>query len=336
MNKKETSKFHIEFGDYGILYALIIFWIILIITNSNFRGLSFFQTILTKSSIAAICGIGMTFAVISGDFDLSVASQVALNGVVLTLILPSLGVVGTILVILLMGAAMGLINGMLIAKLKIPAFITTLAMQMAYRAIAQMVNSSPVVVDNTAFKGIVKLKIFGIIPSAFFIAIILGVIGTIILRKTKLGRHILAIGNSKRTAIVSGIRIDITQIWIYVLVGLFTAATSVVVVSYLGSSNYGMQEGLEFTVISAVVLGGTSLKGGKGSIFTTIVASVFLTTIRSAMDSYGIDSYWQKVIEGIILVIAFSITEIRSIINNILVKQRARKELLQKQGASNS
>lgn len=330
---EKRKKFHIDFGDYGILYALIIFWIILVATNDNFRGIAFFQTIFTKSSIAAICGIGMTFAIISGDFDLSVASQVALNGVVLTLLLPEIGIVLTILVILLMGIAMGLINGLLIAKLRIPAFIATLGMQMAYRAIAQLVNSSPVVIVNSTFKKLATYKIFGILPTAFFITIILGIIGTIILRKTKLGRDVLAFGNSKHAAANCGINISKTQIWIYVLVGLFTAASSIIVTSYLGSSNYGMQTGLEFTVISACVLGGTALKGGKGSIFTTIVAAIFLVTIRSAMDAYGIDSYWQKVVEGIILVVAFSITQIRTIASNIMIKQRAKKELASKQAA---
>lgn len=132
---------------------------------------------------------------------------------------------------------------------------------------------------------------------------------------------------------VSGINVAKTQILIFVLVGLFTALSSVMIVSSLGSSNYGMQTGLEFTVISAVVLGGTALAGGKGSIFNTIVAAIFLVTIRSAMDSFGVDSYWQKVVEGVILVIAFSITEIRAIISNTMVKYKARKSLARQKQA---
>jgi len=333
--KKKKNAIHIEYGDYGILYALLIFWIFLAITNSDFRGISFYQNILTRASLNAICGIGMTFAVISGDFDLSVASQVAFCGVILTIIIPIIGIIPSILVILAIGIAMGAFNGLLIAKLRIPAFITTLAMQMAYRALAQMINSKPVVVDNKLFKRIATYKIGGILPTAFLILIILAVIGTIILRKTKLGRNILAIGNSKEAAVISGINVPKTQILIFVLVGFFTACSSVMIVSSLGSSNYGMQVGLEFTVISSVVLGGTALAGGKGSIFNTIVAAVFLATIRSAMDSFGIDSYWQKVVEGVILVIAFSITEIRNIINNILVKQRAKKQLVSQKQTTN-
>lgn len=324
---KKKKKLHIEFGDYGILYALLLFWLILAITNKDFRGLAFYQNILTRASLNAICGIGMTFAIISGDFDLSVASQVALGAVVITILMPIIGVVPSILVIIGLGILMGAFNGMLIAKLKIPAFIATLAMQMGYRALAQMVNSTPVVVENTFFKKMASYKIGGIIPTAFLILVVFAVIGTIILRKTKLGRDILAVGNSKEAAVISGINVARTQILIFVLVGLFTALSSIMIVSSLGSSSYGMQTGLEFTVISSVVLGGTALAGGKGSIFNTIVAAIFLVTIRSAMDSFGVDSYWQKVVEGIILVIAFSITEIRTLISNALVKYKARKAM---------
>lgn len=333
--KNKKTKLHIDFGDYGILYALLIFWVLLAITNADFRGLAFYQNICTRASLNAICGIGMTFAIISGDFDLSVASQVAVCGVVLTKILPVIGIVPTILVILVLGILMGTFNGLLIAKLRIPAFIATLAMQMAYRAIAQLINSTPEVVKDKAFKSIATFKIGGILPTAFLIVIVLGIIGTIILRRTKLGRSILAFGNSKSAAIVSGINVPKTQVLIFMLVGLFTACSSIMIVSSLGSSNYGMQQGLEFTVISSVVLGGTALIGGKGSIFNTVVAAIFLVTIRSAMDSFGVDSYWQKVVEGIILVIAFSITEIRLQVSNMVIKQKTKKKMASQGSAAN-
>jgi ribose/xylose/arabinose/galactoside ABC-type transport system permease subunit len=325
MNTKK-HRLHIEFGDYGILYALIIFWIILAITNEDFRGISFYQNILTRASLNAICGIGMTFAIISGDFDLSIASQVSLNAVIFTLVLPFIGIIPAMLLILTLGILMGTFNGLLIAKLRIPAFIATLAMQMGYRALAQLVNSKPVVVENDFFTKIATYKIFNLIPTAFLVLIVLAVIGNVILRKTQAGRNVLAVGNSKQAAVISGINVKKTKIFIFMLVGFFTACASIMIVSNLGSSNYGMQMGLEFTVISAVVLGGTALSGGKGSIFNTIVAAVFLVTIRSAMDSFGVDSYWQKIVEGIILVIAFSITQIRTIINNFIIRQKTKKQ----------
>jgi len=325
----KKNRFHINFGELGILYALMIFWLILIFTSSNFRSLSAFQNIVREASFTAICGVGMTFAVISGDFDLSVASQVALSSVVLTLLLPSIGMFASILVILALGAVMGTFNGLLIAKLKIPAFIATLAMMFGYRALAQIVNEIPVVVENKAFK-LMATSYFLKIPVPFIIMAICAVVGTIVLRKTSLGRHILAIGNSKEAAKIAGISIGGTQILIYLLVGFFTAASAVMITSYLGSSNYGMKDGFEFTVISAVVLGGTALAGGKGSIFSTVVAAIFLATIKSGMDAYQIDSYLQRVIEGMILIFAFSITGIRAMISDAIIKRRSRRELTER------
>lgn len=322
----KNKKFHIDFAEHGIVYALIIFWVILALTNENFRGIFFYQNILRQASFNAICGIGMTYAIISGDFDLSVASQVAVSSVVLTLIMPTVGVVPAILIVLMLGVAMGLVNGLLIAKMHIPAFITTLATQLGYRALAQLINNDPVVVGNDAFKTIALTKV-GPVPLPFIIMTALAIIGTIILRWTSLGRHILAIGNSHEAARISGINIAWTQIRIFVLVGLFTAMSAIMITSYLGSSNYGMQNGLEFTIISSVVLGGTALAGGKGSIFNTVVAAIFLVSIKSAMDAWGLGSYWQRIVEGGILVFAFSITQIRTIINNFMIKRKARRKL---------
>lgn len=317
---------HFNFGEWGILYALLIFWAVLFIFSPNFRSFSAFQNILREASLAGICGVGMTFAIISGDFDLSVASQVALCSVVLTLILPTIGMVPAILVILLMGLVLGGINGLLVAKLRIPAFIATLAMMFAYRALAQLVNETPVVVENAAFKQMATSYLLGI-PVLFVVMCLCVAAGTVVLRKTRAGRNVLAIGNSKQAARISGISVPGTQILIFMLVGLFTAASSIMTTSYLGSSNYGMKDGFEFTVISAVVLGGTAMAGGKGSIFTTAVAAVFLATIKSGMDTFRIDSYAQRIIEGLILIFAFSINGIRANVNDALVKRRSRKDL---------
>ena len=186
-----------------------------------------------------------------------------------------------------------------------------------------------------AFKKMATSYLFGItVPFLVMAACV--VVGTLILRKMSLGRHILAIGNSPAAAEISGINVANTKIWIYVLLGLFTAAASVMITSYLGSSNYGMKDGFEFTVITAVVLGGTAMAGGKGSIFTTAVAAVFLASIKSGMDTFRIDSYAQRIIEGLILIFAFAINGVRAQVNDSLVKRRSTKELEQRKVQANS
>ena len=355
LNKKGAG-FQFNIGDHAIIIALAIFWIALLITNPAFGKFSVYATIIKEASMYAVCGIGMTFAIISGDFDLSVASQIALSSVVFTAIVakitpwnPGLGIILSCLIILAMGLIMGLINGLLIARVRIPAFITTLAMQLIYRGLAQLVNDSPVPIatlgkeymafstgagkpvkweigDTRLFygSGFGFTKIFGL-PLFFYLMIILAVIGTIVLRKTMLGRNILAIGNSKEAARVAGINISRTQTLTFVLVGLFTAFTAIMMTSNQGSSNYGVPSGTEFTVISAVVLGGTALVGGKGSILNTIVAALFIATISTALTTFGVDNNIHGIFNGIILVFAFSINTIRAYANDALVKYRARK-----------
>ena len=355
-NAKKKAGFHFAIGDHVIIIALAIFWAVLMITNPAFTNFSIYTTIVKQASIFAVCGIGMTFAIISGAFDLSVASQIALSSVVFTSILtkvapnaPGLGIIISCFIILLMGLCMGLINGTLIARLRIPAFITTLAMQKIYRGVAQLVNDAPVPIatlgnayqdfttgagsaitwtvgETELFytKGFSSPRIFGL-PLFFYMMIALAVIGTIILRKTMLGRSVLAIGNSREAARVAGINIAHTETVTYMLVGLFTALAAIMMTANQGSSNYGVPSGTEFTVISAVVLGGTALAGGKGSILNTCVASLFIATIPTALTTFGVDNNVHGIFNGVILVIAFSINTIRAYANDFLVKRRARK-----------
>lgn len=355
-NGKNTA-FHINPGDHAIVLALVIFWLFLAVSNSAFQKFSIYATIIKEASMYAVCGIGMTYAIISGELDMSVASQIALSSVIFTSIVnkilptaPGMSIILTCLVILVLGAVMGLINGLLIAKLRIPSFIATLAMQNIFRGLAQLVNDSPVPIatlgkeygvftsgvgkavrlgtigdfDILYLKGFSFTKILGL-PLFFYVMVALAVLGTVILRKTQLGRNILAIGNSKDAAKIAGINIPRTQIAIYVLVGVFTAMTALMMTSNLGSSNYGVPKGTEFTVISAVVLGGTALSGGKGSIFNTVVASLFMATISTALTTFGVSNNAYGIFRGCILVIAFSINTIRAIAANVAVKRNARK-----------
>jgi ribose/xylose/arabinose/galactoside ABC-type transport system permease subunit len=364
---KVNTRFHFYIGDHAIIIALIVFWLALFLTNPAFSNISVYSAIIKQGAIFAVCGIGMTFAITSGVFDLSVASQIALSSVVFTHILtrispdnPAMGILLSCLVIIGMGLVMGLINGSLVALLRIPAFITTLAMQMAYRGLAQLVNEWPVAIATlpeeyhaftTGAGSATRLTIgsyewffgrgFGFtrifeLPLFFYLMVVLAVIGTIIYRKTALGRNTLAIGNSKEAARISGINIPKTQISIFVLVGFFTAITALMMTSHQGMSNYGVPVGTEFTVISAVVLGGTALKGGKGSILNTVVASMFIATISTALTTFGIDNNAHGIFNGIILVFAFSINTLRAYADDAIVKYKARKKLKTATAASSA
>ncbi len=352
------NSFHLDIGDHVIVIALVIFWLLLAITNSAFQKFSIYATIIKEASMYAVCGIGMTYAMIAGEMDMSVASMIAMLSVLFTTIVnkicpsnPTLGILASCAIVLVLGTICGCFNGVLVAKLRIPSFIATLAMQNVYRGIAQWISNSPIPIATMGdeykvfttgagkavrigqitddfcliyLKGFSFTKILGL-PLFFWLMVILAVIGTVILRKTKLGRNVLAIGNSKNAARIAGINISRTQVSIFALLGLFTGVTALMMTSNLGSSNYGVPVGTEFTVISAVVLGGTAPAGGKGSVFNTVVAALFMATISTALTTFGVSNNAYGIFRGCILVFAFSINTIRVLAENARIKHNAQK-----------
>ena len=357
LQKKQPSH-HIEIGDHVIVIALIVFWFLLMLTNSSFRNFKTYSNIIKQGSMFAVCGIGMTYVMIAGEMDMSVASIIAMLSVIFTQLVnkiaptnPTAGIWLTCTIILVIGTLCGTFNGLLVAKLHIPSFIATLAMQNIYRGIAQLICKDPVPIANLgqqylsfstgankaitigqitedfslmSIKGFSFTKILGL-PLFFWLMVALAIAGTIILRKSALGRYILAIGNSKSAARISGINIPRTQISMFAVLGLFTGVTALMMTSNQGSSNYGVPTGTEFTVISAVILGGTNPKGGKGSVFNTVIAAMFMATIPTALTMFKIPNTAHGIFNGCVLVIAFSINTIRTIIAEISVKNKARK-----------
>ena len=330
----------INLREMGILYALILLWIVLFMTNETFRRIDIYLSILREASFSGICGVGMTLCIASKHFDQSIASMMAMLACVFTLLLSILapvmgawGIALAIIAVIVLGILLGTVNGLLVAKLRIPAFIATLGTLYVYRAMAYIISQgNPVIINQIVtpeqyefFRMLGMGSILGL-PVSFWVMAACGVAGTFILRKTALGRHTLAIGNSVSASRISGINVDRTKIWIFALIGLFVALATVLNSSFLGSSNPGMSTGFEFVVISAVVLGGTSLAGGKGSIFTTIVAAIFLVTVTAGMNALRMDSFAQRVVQGVILLFAFSINGLRGAFEAYRVKRVAHKQ----------
>ena len=330
----------INLRELGILYALILLWAALFISNETFRKIDIYLSILREASFSGICGVGMTLCIASKHFDQSIASMMALLACTFTLALsilaPALGGFGIFLAILMvvaLGILFGTVNGLLVAKLRIPAFITTLGTMYVYRALAFIVSGgNPTIINQIVspeqyqFFRTLGMGVFLGLPVSFWMMVLSGILGTVVLRKTALGRHTLAIGNSISASRISGINVDRTKILIFTLVGLFVALATVLNTSFLGSSNPGMNTGFEFVVISAVVLGGTSLAGGKGSVFTTIIAAIFLVTVTAGMNALRMDSFAQRVVQGVILLFAFSINGLRGALEAYRVKRVAHRQ----------
>lgn len=312
-----------NYRDKGIVYALIIFWLIIFIANENFRKVDNYLSILREGSFVGVAAIGMTLCIISGAFDLSIGSMLGMLSLITLDLVGKFGLLPTILIILALGGICGMVNGLLYAKLRIPAFIATLGMYYVYKALALIYsNGNPIQFKEHWFTVIGNGSFLGL-PIPFIIFVILAILGTIILRRTPLGRHILAIGNSEKVSYISGINIQRTKIIIFMLVGVFTAAAAILISSRLWSANAGMKDGFEFDVILVVILGGTNLAGGKGSIFNTFIASIFFASLYTAMNIFQVESFMQLAVKGFVLLFAFSFTGIR---HNIEVRMRKRKK----------
>lgn len=350
----------ISLKDVGILFALIFVWVLLLIFVPAFRRVSMLQSVLQGASFIGICGVGMTLCIASQHFDQSVGAMAAFLGCTFGVLIRIFsqrppqdivgvtirpdgieylgiswqGILAAFVITILLGILCGLINGILVALLRIPAFIATLGTLNVLRGLAYLVtDKTPFAINqlitkeqNTLFAYLGYGKILGISVS-FWILIICAIIGQIVLRKMKLGRDTLAIGNSVEASRISGINVSWTKILIFTLVGLFAAIAAIMNTNFLGSVNPGMLIGFEFDVITVVVLGGTALAGGKGSIFNTIVAAIFLVTIKTALPFIPIISvHMHGMITGLLLLFAFSMEQLRLYIETAKVKSLARKK----------
>ncbi|HUK65397.1 MAG TPA: ABC transporter permease [Anaeromyxobacteraceae bacterium] len=310
--------------EHGILLAVLLFWAVCAATNGMFRDLSTYSSILRESSFVGVAAIGMTFCIISGDFDLSVGSMLSLLGIAVVAMVGKTGLFLGTLAVTLLGALCGTFNGLLVAGLRIPAFIATLAMYYIYRALAYIVtNGNPVQFQEPWFTEVGNGSLAGV-PTPFVFFLVLVAAGTFLLRKTPFGRSILAIGNSARASQISGIRIARVRVFIFALVGAFTGIAAMLISSRMWSANSGMKIGYEFDVIAAVVLGGTSLAGGKGSLVNTLFASIFFASLNTAMNMFHVNSFMQRVVIGIVLLFAFSLSGVRAFISERLRLKRER------------
>jgi ribose/xylose/arabinose/galactoside ABC-type transport system permease subunit len=267
---------------------------------------------LIAASITAVTGLGMTFAIAMGGFDLSVGSVQVLTGIVVASLLAIVDPPLAILAALLAGLAVGLVNGVLISKLKLPAFVVTFGMMSIVRGIALLVTQgqSVMITRHVEFGLLNNGKIFGI-PVPFLVMGIVFVVLSILLKHTPFGRHACAVGGNRSAATVSGINIDRTTIAVFGLVGVTAAISGVMLSSQLMIIDATLGTGFELQAITVSVLGGTSLSGGHGNLLGTIFAALLLATIASALNILKVVAIYQYLALGLLLIFALAIDTAR-------------------------
>lgn len=275
--------------------------------------------ILRNNAGVGIVALGMTFVIISGGIDLAVGSTMTAVGAVLMVIingyptglLTSVGITGPwayvigIAAALVVGSLVGVINGSLIAYRKLPPFIVTLGMMKICRSVTQQCMQKVGVKVPAGFLAIANTKIGGetILPILYWL--VLALVLHIVSRHTPFGRRIYAIGSNERTAQLSGIHVERVKTWIYILMGALVAVTAVIQVARIGSMDYANAgSGYEMDAIAAVVVGGTSMSGGKGSIGGTVLGMLIIAVMNNLLNLMGVPPFLREAFKGAIVIVA--------------------------------
>jgi len=289
-----------------VLFALLSVFVPFFLTWRNMIGLGL------SVSMVGMVACTMLFCLASGDFDLSVENIVAFSGVTAVVLINNTDNVDLgITVGVLAGGAVGLINGLIIAKGGINALITTLAMSQIIRGLAFIVSGGQArSVGNAGFFGLGNGMFFGI-PNPIWITIICFIIFAVLIKSTTYGKNTLAIGGNREAAHLAGINVDGIKIVIFTVQGLMAGFAGVVLASRMTSGQPNTSQGFSLDVISACVLGGVSLSGGVAPILGAIVGVLIMGTVQNAMNLMNIPTFYQYVLRGLILLIAVLIDNVK-------------------------
>jgi len=299
--------------NFGLPFLVAILLLVFSLLSSPFRSSYSLVSNLSFSSLVGIGSIGMVFCIMSGDFDISIGSMSALAGVLGASMVTRIGSPAAMLLTIALASLFGFVNGVFVTKLRIPAFITTLGMQFVYRALAYIyTTNTPVYIEDKLWLSIGSGSVLGI-PFPILLMALCFAAALYVLRKTPFGRYVIAVGTNKNAAMLSGINVDFVKMAVFTLVGFFVGIATVVTASYLGSVNPGQTgQGYEFRVITIVVLGGTALTGGNGNLLGAFFAALFITYMETGLGMLQVNSYWQYVATGFVLIFAVGINRVKS------------------------
>jgi ribose transport system permease protein len=297
--------------------SLLVIFAFFSVANDNFLSWSNVTGILLSTAVIGILALGTTFVIITGGIDLSLGTGMTLTAVLTGIFLVNFGLPLVVGVVggILSGALMGLINGLNIALLRIPPFIATLAMMLIAQGLALVISgATPIYFTNVqGFRSISQgFPIPGLeIRAAVLILFALTAAATIILNKTLLGRYAFAIGSNEEATAVSGIPVRKWKIIIYTLSGVFTGIAGVLMAARLNSAHPSLGVGYELQAIAAVVIGGTSLQGGKGTMIGTLIGALIVGTVTNGLRIMSVSQEWQSVIVGVVILAAVYIDMLR-------------------------
>lgn len=308
-------------GEQGFIVIFILWALYLTLNTQRFATADNAFTILRQAAVIGIVAIGAHFIILMGDLDLSLASNLALTGVVMASLMIKQDVhpLFASMVALGLGALIGLMNGLIITRLKINAIIATLGMLSILEGTAFIVAQGKTIagspLDNPirSIQFLSRGEILDFLPVPVIILFLGYAIAFVVLRRTTYGARVFAVGNNARAAWLSGINVERVRILTFTLAGILAGFGGVMQVARQGTATAGMGADFLFPILTAVVLGGASLTGGRGKVINTLIAAIFLTTITNGMVLLGTSIYAQQIISGAILIVALSLDRLRTL-----------------------
>lgn len=299
-----------------VLAALVVIYIYFCFAAPNFAQPKIFADILLQAAYVGVMALGATFIIATSGIDLSVGTGMTLVAVMAGVFLSAdwlnlplwLGLVLTLLV----GGLMGLINGVNVSVLGLPPFIATLAMMMVARGLALIISGASTI--SIANPGYIFLSTGSIIPgisNAAIILLLLTVLAGFLMNKTVLGRYAIAIGSNEEATRLSGVNVRFWKTMIYVVAGVFMGGGAILYSARFGFVQPAEGVGFELNVIAAVVIGGTSLSGGRASIFGTLIGALLMETLKKGLTMMGVAAEWQLVVTGIVVLLAVFVDNVR-------------------------
>lgn len=300
----------ITFGFHrqGMFVVLIFMLIGASLLNPNFMTLTNIRNILRQSAIIGVLAAGQTFVLLIGGIDLSVGNLVSLTGS-LAAGFAKINVALGILVGLLSGGAVGLVNGVVVSKGKIQPFIVTLGTMSIAQGFALLYTGGFPIFDLPSTFSNIGSNYFLGIPVLVIIMAVVYIIFRFVLRQTKFGHYIYALGGNEEATRLSGINVDFIKTMAYIISGAAAGLAGVMLAARIAIGMPTMGSGYELQAIAAVVIGGTSLSGGRGSIFGTLIGTLIMGVINNMLNLMNVTAFWQYIVIGTIIVLAALINE---------------------------
>lgn len=295
----------------GVFVALVVLVVVMAGVAPQFATIENLTNVLQQNAIIGVIACGMTFAIIIGGFDLSVGSTAALSSVVAALVITATGSIPLgLFAAIVAGLVVGLVNGGLIAFLRINPFVATLGTMTMIRGIVFVsTNATPIFGVPFGFTALGLGKTMGVPNLVIVFAVVAAILG-FLLHQTRFGHHVYMVGGNARAAAVMGIRTARLRFWSYLIVAVCAAIAGILLVGQTASGQPQAAMGYELTAIAAVIVGGATLGGGKGRMLGTIAGVFLLGVVSNSLNLLGVSPFWQPVATGLILVVAVGLDRV--------------------------